>query len=273
LAKGADYLGLPAIAERDERIAIGRDKFHHRRVGGLLGRPGHTREALEAERGNLGSQVFSAQYQQSPTAPEGNLIRPEWFLTYDEQIERSRFHYLVQSWDTGLSDQPTADYSACTTWGLLDRKLYLLDVFRQQLAFPELERAVLLKNRIWRPDKIIIEDAGTGTALWQQFRFTRKIRPVMMRPDVSKEERVIGITGLLESGACLLPAEAPWLDEFLKEIRAFPFGRNDDQVDSMSQFLTYYLRYLRTGRSMLVERHPESGRKLRVERKDRVTRR
>ncbi len=35
----------------------------------------------------------------------------------------------------------------------------------------------------------------------------------------------------------ILPESAPWPDEFKAEIMAFPNGRFDDQVDSLSQFL------------------------------------
>ena len=48
-----------------------------------------------------------------------------------------------------------------------------------------------------------------------------------------------GQLGLIEDGRILLPDEAPWLEAFLSECRAFPNGRNDDQVDSMSMFLEW----------------------------------
>ena len=41
----------------------------------------------------------------------------------------------------------------------------------------------------------------------------------------------------IEAGQVILPETAPWLDEFRAEIMAFPNGRFDDQVDSLSQFL------------------------------------
>ena len=41
----------------------------------------------------------------------------------------------------------------------------------------------------------------------------------------------------IEAGQVILPESAPWLDEFKAEIMAFPNGRFDDQVDSLSQFL------------------------------------
>jgi predicted phage terminase large subunit-like protein len=41
----------------------------------------------------------------------------------------------------------------------------------------------------------------------------------------------------IEAGQVFLPESAPWLDAFQAEIMAFPNGRFDDQVDSLSQFL------------------------------------
>jgi phage terminase large subunit-like protein len=37
----------------------------------------------------------------------------------------------------------------------------------------------------------------------------------------------------------LFPEKAPWLDDLLAELLAFSKGRNDDQVDSVSQLLTH----------------------------------
>ena len=268
LGKGYRHLCLPAIADRDEQIEVGRGVFHHRKVGDLLDRPGQTREKLEAERRNLGAQVFSAQFQQNPVAPEGNLIRLEWFGSYEELLPRHDYHRVVQSWDTGLSDEPTADFSVCTTWGYREKRWHLLDVLRQRLAFPDLRRAVVRLHRQWRPDDVIIEDAGTGKALWQEFRAGEQLRPVMWSVTQDKETRLVGVTGQLEAGMCVLPVEAPWLDDFRNELRAFPHGRHDDQVDTMTQFLEYYLR---RAKWLLAERD-ETGRPLRIERPSRIKR-
>jgi predicted phage terminase large subunit-like protein len=269
LDKGYDLLCLPAIAERDERVAVGPGEWHHRKSGDLLDRPGITREILETERRNLGPQVYSAQFQQNPVAPEGNLIHMEWFGSYEHALERERYFKVVQSWDTALSDEPTADFSVCTTWGYFERKWHLLDVLRQRLAFPDLKRAVLRQHRRWQPNEIVIEDAGTGKALWQEFRASGELRPLMWKVSQDKETRLVGVTGQLEAGLCVLPTEAPWLDDFRRELRAFPYGRNDDQVDSMTQFLEYFLH---RARSLLVERD-ETGRPLRIQRPSRINRR
>ncbi len=44
---------------------------------------------------------------------------------------------------------------------------------------------------------------------------------------------------VFETGQVLLPAEAPWLAEYRRELLAFPGGRHDDQVNSTMQFLAW----------------------------------
>lgn len=44
-------------------------------------------------------------------------------------------------------------------------------------------------------------------------------------------------TGKFESSQVLFPEQAPWLAELEAEVFAFPHGRHDDQVDSISQAL------------------------------------
>ena len=45
------------------------------------------------------------------------------------------------------------------------------------------------------------------------------------------------LTPMLESGQVRLPKAAPWLEAFLEECGQFPYGKFDDQVDTMSQML------------------------------------
>ena len=47
--------------------------------------------------------------------------------------------------------------------------------------------------------------------------------------------------GEVEAGNVLLPVDAKWLNAFKAELRAFPFGRHDDQVDSFSQFVIWQI--------------------------------
>lgn len=241
--KGYRHLNLPAIAEKEERIAIGRGRIHHRSIGDLLNPARENQATLDQLRRDLGPVVFSSQYQQEPVTAEGNMIRLEWFGYYDELPERHEFLKVVQSWDTGMTSAPTSDYSVCTTWGFrwANRKWYLLDVFRKRLDFPDLRRAVLELHRLYKTDKMIMEKAGSGHALYQDLRSTGKPWPIMIKPVTSKEERFNGCLGEVEAGNFVLPSKAPWLGDFKSELRAFPHGKYDDQVDSFSQFVKFQL--------------------------------
>ena len=61
--------------------------------------------------------------------------------------------------------------------------------------------------------------------------------PIGRKPEGSKVDRMIAHSAKIEAGHVLLPVEAPWRNEFLLELLAFPSGKHDDQVDSVSQFL------------------------------------
>lgn len=258
LEKGYAHLNLPAIAEKDEDIAIGSGRWHRRRVGDVLNAKREDRALLDRLRRELSPPVFSAQYQQDPVAPEGNLLRLEWFGSYDECPDRDWFLKVVQSWDTGMTSAPTSDFSACTTWGFRDNKWYLLNVHRERLDYPDLKRAVILLWHKWQADRVLIEDAGSGKSLYQELKVQGPFVPHMCSVRDDKEERLIGCLGEIESRLFLLPGEAPWLDAFRSELKAFPSGRYDDQVDSMTQFISYQLQNWR----WLLTDYDETGRPL-----------
>jgi predicted phage terminase large subunit-like protein len=150
----------------------------------------------------------------------------------------------VQSWDTANKPSELADYSVCTTWGLKEDRIYLLDVYREKVNFPDLERAVYeLRNR-WNATAILIEDRASGTALIQTLR-TKGIPVVEIQPTTDKTMRFHAQTAVIENGFVYLPAQAPWRDDYLHELMTFPKGRYDDQVDSTAQALTW----IKAGRS------------------------
>jgi Terminase RNaseH-like domain len=63
--------------------------------------------------------------------------------------------------------------------------------------------------------------------------------PIAQKPNGSKADRVVAQSAKIEAGHVHLPREADWLDSFLLELLAFPYGKHDDQVDSVSQFLMW----------------------------------
>jgi hypothetical protein len=58
-------------------------------------------------------------------------------------------------------------------------------------------------------------------------------------------------TPKIEAGRVFLPKDAPWLHEFKVEVLAFPNGKHDDQIDSLSQFLSWIGNWQRRRRELI----------------------
>jgi len=195
------------------------------------------REILEQMRRSQGSLTFSAQYQQAPVPPEGNIVRRDWLRTYAERP--STFDMVIASWDTASTLSETSDYSVGTVWGAKGLDFYLLDLVRGRFEVPELRREVLRLSQTWKADQTIIEDTDIGRAITQDLRRSGEWRAILHKPRFDKEARFLAQSARFESGQVHVPQDAPWLAGWLDELLAFPNGRHDDQVDSTSQALNY----------------------------------
>ena len=168
-----ELVSLPAIAESDDvqiyETPYGRVQ-HRRRTGEALHPERESLETLARIRQTLGSYHFAGQYQQTPAPLEGGLVKRNWFRYYRPADLPPRFTQVVQSWDTANKASELANYSVCTTWGLLNGQRYLLAVWRQQVNYPELKRAVGALARQWHADVILIEDRASGTPLLQELQ-------------------------------------------------------------------------------------------------------
>ncbi|WP_436642160.1 phage terminase large subunit [Microbaculum sp. FT89] len=240
-----DHLSLAAIAPEDEEIELGAGLTYARARGEALQPEREPLDILESLKAEMGSLMFSAQYQQAPVPLEGNLVRREWFLRYDQVPDRKGGAMIVQSWDIASAVGETNDWSVCTTWLVAREDCYLLDVFRDRLEFPDLRRKVIALAQRDNANAVLIEKAGLGLQLYQDIAENRPhgvVRPIAVRPDGSKADRMAAQTAKIEAGHVLLPENASWLDVFLNELLAFPNSRHDDQVDSVSQLLNWVAR-------------------------------
>jgi len=228
------HLKLPAIATVDTIIRIGPQKVIARRAGDVLHPERESHETLERIKREIGSQRFSAQYQQE------NYIKGEWLKYYEQRPVQKPGDRIVQSWDTAYMSSENNDFSVCTTWLKQGADFYLLDVFRDRLEFLDLCRKARSLARDYCADTILIEKVGLGCSLLRELQSKPPsgfVRPISIVPKGDKRDRLIAQSPRIESGQVHLPAEAVWLADFVNEILQFPYGRHDDQVDSLSQFL------------------------------------
>jgi predicted phage terminase large subunit-like protein len=198
-------------------------------------------DQLEALKSELPVPKWSAQYQQNPTSEEGALIKREWWNEWDKKSPPP-CEFVIQSWDTAFLAKETADYSACTTWGVFydedgNSNIILLDALQERLEFPDLKVRALDMYKQFEPDAFIVEAKASGSPLI--FELRRMGIPVgEYTPGRGKDKvaRVNAVSDLFSSGLVWAP-KTRWADEVIEQFASFPAGDHDDLVDSGTQAL------------------------------------
>ena len=229
-------LSIPAVAEEDCIYSInGFEKY--REKGDILHPSREGAKEIERIKKDMGSYIFAAQYQQKPVVKEGSMIKDKWLQRYAKNIIPSKT-YL--SFDTAIKTGAKNDPTVCTVWGELDNNLYLLEVYREWLEYPDLKRKTIELIKKWKPELVLIEDKASGQSLLQDLR--KEIKTPLIGIKVSKDKvtRLASVSPFFEGGRVFLPTESNWLADYEIELFGFPFCEHDDQVDSTSQFLEWY---------------------------------
>ncbi|MBN9315281.1 MAG: phage terminase large subunit [Devosia sp.] len=241
---GWTVLKVPAIADLDTlHPVIGRPAPYVRAAGSVIDPDREDHETLAQLQRDLGSLVFSAQYQQEPLPREGNLVKTVWFKTYTADDLTLGFDAIVASWDTASAANDNNDFSVGTVWGVKDNRYYLLRVYRERLEYPDLRRLILEVARRHSAGRVLLEKADSGRNLYADLiERDRHNRYRTVTPKGSKEDRLAACSAIIEEGRVYLPESADWMPAFLREITGFPSTRHDDQVDSVSQFLNHMRR-------------------------------
>jgi len=235
------HLNLPAICEEPgEPILLSRKplRYHRREIGDVLDPAREPIDVLLALKAQMGNTAFSAQYQQSPIPADGDIISIGWFGRYKELPTGGE---LVLSIDTASKPGLRNDYSVISVWLIRDNHFYLVDIWRKRVEYPELRSKVIELADTLAPDVILIEDKGSGIGLIQDLKAETIGYPVIAFDpgQYDKETRMRVQSARIETGLVHLPREARWLEEFEKEVRQFPNGSHDDQIDAMSQILEW----------------------------------
>ena len=205
---------------------------------------------LKSTKASIDPQYWNAQYMQQPTSNNAAIISRKSWRIWDKD-EPPRCDYIIQSWDTAFETSNTADYSACTTWGVFYNEeendkpqVILLDAFKDRMAFPELKVIALKHYKEWEPDAFIVEKKAAGAPLIQELRAIGiPVEEFSPSRGNDKIVRLNAVSDLFASGSVWAP-DTRWAREVIEEVASFPNGENDDYVDTTSQAL---LRFRRGG--------------------------
>lgn len=179
---------------------------------------------------DLGSYAYASQFQQRPTPAEGGILKRHWFGTYNVRPHDAG---IVQFWDTAYKTGDSNDYSVCATIAYTRTHRYLLDVYRERLEYPDLKRMAPRLAAQWRPEAVLIEDKASGQSLLQDLKRETDLPAIGVPVTKDKVARVNEMAPAIEAGRLLLPEAAPWLEESVYELTAFPLAAHDDITDAV----------------------------------------
>lgn len=267
-----EVIELPALAEENDVIG--------RMVGEPLLSPINDETAAEALKRwasiktAVGSYNWQALYQQSPRPAKGAIFDTSKFRfwTSDPTRELSdntrwvdpstmRGGQWLDSWDMAFKATDTSDWVVGQRWMRSGPDRFLIAQQRGRWPFTQvLERVSQWRTEVPDPElnpygnliyKTVIEDKANGPAVIDTLK--HKISGLaVFDPKTSKEARAWSVTPECESGNVWLPHPGDpgneWVVEvLLPELRDFPHGKHDDQVDAFTQGLLL----LRSGEGLL----------------------
>ncbi|MED3339730.1 phage terminase large subunit, partial [Bacillus thuringiensis] len=183
---------------------------------------------------------FNSLYQGRPTAAEGNLLKRKWWQYYDTL---PKMVHIIMSIDATFKDEADSDFVCIQVWGKNGADMYLIDNLKARMNFPTTLQAI--RNMVRKYPKAhakLVEDKANGPAIISMLK--NEIGGMIpVNPQGGKVARVNAVSPYIESGNVYLPRYAPWTQDFVEECASFPQGKNDDQVDAMSQALNRFIYY------------------------------
>ena len=186
----------------------------------------------------IGETAWRCLYMQEPTSSEGQLFKRNSFKFHAE--EPNGLSKVCISVDATFKGGEGSDYVSIQAWGERERSYYLLDNDTRRMGFSDTLRAIIdTANRYSKYNPtIIIEDKANGPAIIETIK-KQYSRVVGINPQGGKIARAQAVIPLYEAQRVSFPSNAVWLDRFINQLADFPSAKNDDEVDAMTQALTY----------------------------------
>lgn len=238
LDRGWSYVHIPALDERGESY------WPEYFPASFLACPGDNHPEDNPKccmKRMIGPTDFAQQYQGEVSNEASQVVRREWWRTYDpgewgrDAPDLSRGAIFV---DLAHEEKTTADYTVLAPWAACPGGFYAMKEFvRERMSFPEVERRLIGLRAIYRWP-IIIEETSGSKPLIQSLRAQGLWGVIGMRPEGSKLSRLQAVAHEIEYGRCYLP-RAHWTEAFISEHAAFPLGRHDDMVDTTAMMLLW----------------------------------
>lgn len=240
LSKGGwQHLCLPMEFDGVRRSTVLGEYDQRVEIGALLWPTRFTPEVVAQMKTEMGSYAASGQLQQNPVPVGGTIFKRDRWQYYKALPELDE---SIISIDCTFKDLATSDYVAIQVWGRKGANKYLIHRAKERLSFTgTVQMARQVKAAFPKTVAVLIEDKANGPAVIEMLR--NEVPGVLaVNPQGGKVARAYAIQPQQEAQNLWLPdaSLAPWVNDYLAELTAFPAAPNDDEVDATTQAITWF---------------------------------
>lgn len=199
---------------------------------------------LLLKQAEIGSIFFNREYQNDPAGLQGKVLNRDWLQMYEYKDvyyvkgeNKGEFKIpmtIYQAWDLAIAEETGSDFTVCITAGVTpDFKIYVLDIFKEQISFPKQIRAILRLQNEWNPVLIGIESNVFQKAVAQQLDEMAFLPIEQIISNSNKEMRIKASSVHYENRRVFFREDLRVTEEFIKEYVQFPKSAHDDMLDAM----------------------------------------
>lgn len=183
---------------------------------------------------------FDAQYQQDPTPKKGVIFAKARWVTYAaKDLPRGGITFLTC--DANFKGAEDSDFVSLQIVRYKAPTFYVMDVVSHRYTFLETLGAMRELVRTYKLAAILVERAANGYSI---INTLEQNLPNVIGIDThgdSKSTRGKATTAVFEAGNVRYLEGAPWAPQWLRQIKAFPKGANDDDADAIIQGILWIL--------------------------------
>jgi predicted phage terminase large subunit-like protein len=226
-------LRLPALAELNDPL--------QRLPGAPLWPEREDADALMRKRDAIGERAWSALFQQTPRPREGSLFKVDRIAVLEAapDLLSSR---SVRAWDLAATSKDDGNDPDWTVGLKLHReeggRFVVMDVVRLRGSAWDVEQLLVDTAKRDGPSVVVAlpQDPGSaGKVVASTYLALLAGFQVIISPETgSKVTRATPVAAQLEGGNLAI-VRGDWNLAFTEELRDFPLGRKDDQVDALSR--------------------------------------
>ena len=218
--------------------------------------PYDPQEELEIAKEEIGSYLYSQEYEAKFVEFTGGIFKEEWIKTFEKRqitdLNRAGYYETKLQYtldnenvfdrdctkfatvDLATSTKQSADYTVIACFALTpSNKLILIDLVRERIEGPDIIPKIKQKINEHNLGYVGIERAGYQLSLIQIARREGLIVKELT-PDKDKVNRALPLSAFMEGGSLFLNRDNMHYDDLKRELLQFPEGEHDDMVDALA---------------------------------------